>query len=122
MSMSFFQVPTPINEPIKSYAPNSVEKKLLKENGLVLPKTSIMSLQYLDIKADVRNNNLSEIVNDVNVFFDCISNVRDLKQNKKELRIKCNDLKNIPDYKQIICTMLRLNVDDLIIDSLSEQC
>jgi len=65
--------------------------QLLKENGLVLPKTSIMSLQYLDIKADVRNNNLSEIVNDVNVFFDCISNVRDLKQNKKELRIKCND-------------------------------
>lgn len=31
MSLAIFQSPTPINEPIKSYAPGSIEKKLLKQ-------------------------------------------------------------------------------------------
>jgi len=31
MSNAIFNIPTPVNEPIKSYAPNSVERKLIFE-------------------------------------------------------------------------------------------
>ncbi len=60
MSMSFFQVPTPINEPIKSYAPNSVEKKLLKAELERQKKANIEVPIYIG-NEKIKTNKTAEI-------------------------------------------------------------
>ena len=60
MSTGFFKVPTPINEPVKSYSPGSAERKEVLDTYKKMIKENIEIPMYINGK-DVKSNKTNSV-------------------------------------------------------------